>query len=68
MIGIDLSEKMLQTAQEKNADEKISYRCMAMEEAHFPTATFDVVISSLAFHYIQDFESIVRRIGTWLKP
>lgn len=40
---------------------------MAMEEAHFPAATFDVVISSLAFHYIQDFESIVRRIGTWLK-
>lgn len=68
VIGIDLSEKMLQTAQEKNTDEKISYRCMAMEEAHFPAATFDVVISSLAFHYIQDFESIVRRIGTWLKP
>lgn len=67
VIGIDLSEKMLQTAQEKNTDEKISYRCMAMEEAHFPAATFDVVISSLAFHYIQDFESIVRRIGTWLK-
>lgn len=41
---------------------------MTMEEAHFPAATFDVVISSLAFHYIQDFESIVRLIGTWLKP
>jgi SAM-dependent methyltransferase len=68
VVGIDLSDKMLQIAQEKNGDGKISYQCIAMEDVTFPAATFDVVISSLAVHYVKNFESLVTNIAKWLKP
>lgn len=63
ILGIDLSEKMLQVAREKNTHRNIEYRRMAMEDIDFAPDTFDVVISSLAFHYTPDFQEICRRIS-----
>lgn len=65
VLGIDLSEKMLEVAQKKaeNAEAKvISYQCMAMEEYEYPTDTFDVVISSLALHYVADLSEVYRKV------
>ena len=65
VLGIDLSEKMLEVAQKKaeNAEAKvISYQCMAMEEYEYPTDTFDVVISSLALHYVADLLEVYRKV------
>ena len=31
-------------------------------------ASFDLVVSSLALHYIADYAGLVRRIATWLVP
>ncbi|MGI5893706.1 MAG: class I SAM-dependent methyltransferase [Candidatus Merdivicinus sp.] len=67
VIGIDISQKMLQTAQKINSAPQIDYRCIAMEDLHFPEQTFDVILSSLAFHYIQDYESLMKNIGNWIK-
>lgn len=67
VLGIDISRRMLETAEQKNYDEKIDYRCAAMEDLRFPEETFDVVLSSLAFHYVKDFEPLVRNISSWLK-
>ena len=55
VLGIDLSEKMLETAREKNGGAGISYRRCAMEDLDLPADSFDVVLSSLAFHYVRDF-------------
>ena len=33
----------------------------------FEEASFDVIISSLAFHYVKDFESLANNISKWLK-
>lgn len=68
VLGIDLSEKMLETAEEKNGHEKIEYRRCAMEDLSFPKESFDVVISSLAFHYVKDFASLAEKIGLWTAP
>lgn len=66
VIGIDLSEKMLARAKEINADPGIEYRRSAIETVDFAAGEFDVVISSLAFHYIEHFDRIVQKIARWL--
>ena len=68
VLGIDISEKMLETAQCKNADPRISYCRAAMEDLNFEKESFDIVISSLAFHYVKDFEPLVKNIYRWLTP
>ncbi len=66
VLGIDISEKMLALAREKNNDPRIAYRCVAMEDLALPGGSYDVVLSSLAFHYVQDFVPLVQNIATWL--
>jgi SAM-dependent methyltransferase len=39
-----------------------------MEEASYPDAAFDLVVSSLAFHYVADYDGLVARIARWLRP
>ena len=68
VLGTDISEKMLGTAREQNSHERIEYRCAAMEDLDFPEGSFDVVISSLAFHYIRDFKPLVAKISSFLAP
>ena len=67
VIGIDLSKKMLQIARKKTSFQNVEYRCMPMEEINFKEEQFDVVISSLALHYVQSFEDIVKRVYNCLK-
>lgn len=65
---LDLSEKMLEVARQKNTFEQIEYRRCAMEQAEFEPGSFDVVLSSLALHYIADYAALVRRVHGWLTP
>ena len=67
VLGTDISQKMIQTAQRINSAAQIEYRCTAMEDLRFPADTFDAVISSLAFHYVRDFAPLVANIARWLK-
>lgn len=62
VIGIDISEKMLEIAKQENADSKITYINMPMENIFELTVKFDIVISSLAFHYVEDFAGVVKNI------
>ena len=66
VIGVDISEKMLKKAQEKNADPRILYQREDMETVSFPPDTFDVVLSSLAFHYLPTFAPMAQRVARWL--
>lgn len=68
VIGIDLSEKMLEKARKKTSFPQVEYQCLAMEDVDFPAETFDVVLSSLAFHYLASFEDMAKRIHNMLKP
>lgn len=64
--GIDISEKMLEVAREKNSANVITYEQKAMEDLGFPECSFDVVLSSLAFHYVKDFTTLVAHISHWM--
>ncbi|MBR0086372.1 MAG: class I SAM-dependent methyltransferase [Lachnospiraceae bacterium] len=62
VLGIDISEKMLAFAEEHNSAENITYRRLAFEELEKIEDSFDVVTSSLAFDYVQDFAGLMKKI------
>lgn len=68
VLGTDISAKMLQTAKERNSHSSVCYQRTAMEDLVFDEGRFDVVLSSLAFHYVEDFEALAANISKWLKP
>ena len=62
VLGTDISEKMLETAREKNHSPNIEYKQMAMEDIDFMEGSFDIVMSSLTLHYTPDYEDVCRRV------
>lgn len=62
VTAVDISEKMLAVAKEKT-DHKIRYIRMPIEDISFCENSFDIVISSLAFHYIESFRQIVEKVS-----
>lgn len=68
VIGVDISQRMLDKAKAINQLEGIEYTRKPLEELDYPAAQFDLVMSSLAFHYIASFESISRNVYKWLRP
>ncbi|MBQ2904225.1 MAG: class I SAM-dependent methyltransferase [Clostridia bacterium] len=57
VVGIDISEKMLAVAKEESAHVKIEYRNMSMTDISDLDEKFDFIYSSLAFHYVKDFDA-----------
>ncbi len=68
VLGTDISHKMLDVAHARNPMPNVEYRCAAMEDLNFAPESFDVILSSLAFHYVRDFEQMVQKIAQWLIP
>ncbi len=67
VIGVDISQRMLGKARAINFHNAIDYRYAAMEDLEFVESSFDVILSSLALHYIADFPALVKNISGWLK-
>lgn len=62
VLGTDLSEKMLVRAAELTDDPHVTYCRVAMEDLEVEAEAFDVVISSLALHYIEDLELVFKKV------
>ncbi|WNC13308.1 class I SAM-dependent methyltransferase [Brevibacillus brevis] len=67
VVGVDLSEKMLQKAREQTNDPAIAYVQMAIEDIAFADGEFDVVLSSLALHYVEAFGALCQKVYDCLK-
>lgn len=68
VVGIDISDKMLEVAISKNHFPQVHFEKGAIEELNFPKNYFDVVFSSLALHYVADYPQVVREVASILKP
>ncbi len=68
VVGVDISERMLAIARERHSAENIEYQRGTLEDFSFPEGSFDVVLSSLAFHYTDDYHGVIRRVVSCLKP
>ena len=62
VVGIDVSQKMLDAACEENFHEKITYRRMGMEDIGGLDDCFDLVFSSMTVHYAADFDKLIRDV------
>lgn len=59
-------QKMLQEARNKTIPPLIEYVQMPIEDINYPENSFDVVISSLVFHYIESFGDICKKVSQCL--
>ncbi|HEV2463085.1 MAG TPA: class I SAM-dependent methyltransferase [Acidobacteriaceae bacterium] len=68
VLGLDLSEKMLARARAMTSDDGVTYSIADLEHLNIPIASFDLVYSSLAFHYVEDAARLFASIYKSLVP
>ena len=68
VVGVDISEKMLAVAKEESAHNNIEYRNMSMTDILNLDEKFDFIYSSLAFHYVKDFDAFANDMYSILNP
>ena len=62
VLGLDISTHMIEMANKYNKLKDINYKVVAMEYINKINDKFDIVISSLAFHYVKDYEKLINDI------
>src|SRR5262245_45412168 len=68
VVAVDVSERMLELARGQWSHPKVTYRREAIEQTVFSADRFDLIVSSLALHYVGDYRGLVARIARWLVP
>jgi ubiquinone/menaquinone biosynthesis C-methylase UbiE len=68
VVGIDVSENMLARAREATKGEAVRYLRADLATVDLPEASFDVVFSSLALHYVEDISALMSKVYRTLKP
>lgn len=64
VVGVDLSARMLTEAKHKTTSPIVHYERRAMEDIDIEPETYDIVLSSLALHYVASFNDICQKVNT----
>lgn len=67
VLGIDGSRRMIEEAKRRNPDPGIRYEVCDLKAYAYPPETYDLVVSNLVLHYIEDLDDIYRRVHRTLK-
>lgn len=67
VTAVDVSARMLDEARAATDDPAIEYVHASIEEVSMGEGAFDLVVSSLALHYVADFANVARRVFTALR-
>lgn len=65
VIAVDASEQMLAAAARHP---RVRYVRADLADFDLPSESVDLVVSSLALHYVEDFGGLVARVAQWLTP
>ncbi|MGE4800060.1 class I SAM-dependent methyltransferase [Yersinia hibernica] len=68
ILGLDVSERMLNRAKEMATDESIIYRREDLENAKLPQQMYHLAYSSLTLHYIKALPELLTTIYNTLLP
>src|SRR3954465_4120091 len=63
VLGVDISDRMIEAARQATEDPAITYAVGAMEDIEPMSGQFDVIISSMALHYIDDYAAVVKTMS-----
>lgn len=67
-VGFDVSERMVSQARITGENAAIEYALADLETVELPEAAFDLVYSSLTFHYIERLDRLLAQIRRALVP
>ena len=67
VVGVDISKNMIERAKKLNQDDNIEFMCLPMEDMGLTNQKFDLIISSLSIHYIEDYSAMIQKINELLK-
>jgi len=67
VVGADISNKMIEYANQNNKGENTEFICSAIEDLQFENQSFDLIVSSLVLHYVKDYREVVSNIRRWLQ-
>lgn len=62
VVGIDISKHMLEIANKDYKLDGITYKELSMENISLIEEKFDIVMSSLAFHYVENYDKLIKDI------
>lgn len=68
VLGLDLSEKMLARAVAETTSPVVTYRRADLDQLVLEPAGADLIVSSMALHYVEDFARIARAMHGALVP
>ena len=68
IIGIDIDQKMIKLASNRNRDRSISYRVMDVSRLDFPNEYFDAVFDFGVIHHIPNWQDSLKELKRVLKP
>lgn len=67
VIGVDISNNMIERAKKINRDDNIEFKCLPMEDLELTNQKFDLIISSLSIHYVKNYSTLIQKINGLLK-
>ncbi|MFS0879708.1 class I SAM-dependent methyltransferase [Metabacillus niabensis] len=66
VTAVDISKNMIELAKKENNHDKIDYICTPIEDLEVKNQKFDIIISSLMVHYIEDYTRLIEKIVSLL--
>jgi SAM-dependent methyltransferase len=63
VLGVDISNRMIEAARQATDDPAILYSVIAMQDILPMPGQFDVIISSMALQYIDDYAGVVKTMA-----
>ena len=63
VTGVEISQKMLEAAKDLNKHKNIQYVHSSIEDFDYPKDKYDVVMSSMALHYVEPLDEVCRKIS-----
>jgi ubiquinone/menaquinone biosynthesis C-methylase UbiE len=68
VLAADPSRRMLALGRDRTSGSQVGYVQAFAEDLALRDGRIDLVVSSLAFHYVADLGLVLDRVGRWLRP
>ncbi len=68
VTAVDSSATLLEEAKKLYKGDKIKWLFRDFSELEFEPNNYDLIVSSLAFHFVPDLVPLIEKCASWLKP